>query len=72
MLPCMEKGEGGKVGPAVMAACELPQSARGGVRARVRCGGSGGGVGARAIVEQRARASEARERGEGQRVLLML
>ena len=53
LLPCMEKGEGGKVGPTVVAACELPHSARG-VRALVRCGGDGGGVGARAVVGHRA------------------
>ena len=55
LLPCMEKGEGGQVGvgPAVVVACELPQLARG-VRELVRCGGDGGGVGARAVVEHRA------------------
>ena len=42
-----------EVGPAVVTACELPQSARG-VRALVRCGGDGGGVGARAVVGHRA------------------
>ena len=53
LLPCMEKEEGGKVGPAVMAACELPQLARG-VWALVRCGSDGGGVSARAVVGHRA------------------
>ena len=42
-----------EVGPAVVAACELPHSARG-VRALVRCGGDGGGVGACAVVGHRA------------------
>ena len=41
------------MGPAVVAACELPQSARG-VQALVRYGGDGGGVGARAVVGHRA------------------
>jgi len=36
-----------------MAACEMPQST-GGVRALVRYGGDGGGVGARAVVGHRA------------------
>ena len=49
----MEKEEGGKVGPTVVVACELPQSVSG-VRALVRCGVDGGGVGARAIVGHRA------------------
>ena len=38
-----------EVAPAIVAACELPQSARG-VRALVRCGDDGGGVGAHAVV----------------------
>ena len=42
-----------EVGPAVVTACELPQSARG-VQALVRYGGDGGGVGARAVVGHRA------------------
>ena len=53
LLPCMEKGEGGKVGPTVVAVCKLPQSMRG-VWALVRCGGDGGGVDACAVVGHRA------------------
>jgi hypothetical protein len=56
-----ERREKWEVGPAVVEACELPQSARG-VWARVRCGGDGGGVSARGIVGHRAK----RER-EGKR-----
>ena len=41
------------MGPTVMVACELPQSARG-VRALVRCGDDGGGVSARGVVGHRA------------------
>ena len=37
------------MGPAAVAACKLPQSVSG-VRALVRCGDDGGGVGARAVV----------------------
>ena len=42
-----------EVGPAVVVACELPQSVSG-VRALVHCGGDGGGVGACAVVGHRA------------------
>jgi hypothetical protein len=51
-----------EVGPAIVAACELPQSARG-VRARVCCGGDGGGAGARAVVGHQAKREI--ERGGG-------
>ena len=42
-----------EVGPIVVVACELTQSASG-VRALVRCGDDGGGVGAHAVVGHRA------------------
>jgi hypothetical protein len=56
-----ERREKWEVGPSVMEACELPQSARG-VWARVHCGGDGGGVSARGVVGHRAKRVRGGER----------
>ena len=51
----MEKGEGGKVGGGTRCRGGVRGAAVGeGVWALVRCGGDGGGIGARAIVGHRA------------------
>jgi hypothetical protein len=51
------------VGPAIVAACELPQSARGGPSTGACCG-DGGGVGARAAVGGIGRSEREGERDE--------